>query len=137
MQSYALTVDKFLDHAAKWSGDREIVTARAGQPSLRIGYADLRARSNRLSGTFAALGLKSGDRVGTLAWNTQHHLEMYYALMGAGLVCHTLNPRLTAANLAAMINEAENRALAVASKDRKSTRLNSSHPSISRMPSSA
>lgn len=115
MQPYALTIDKFLDHAAKWSGDREIVTARAGQPSLRIGYADLRARSNRLSGTFAALGLKSGDRVGTLAWNTQHHLEMYYALMGAGLVCHTLNPRLTAANLAAMINEAENRALAVAS----------------------
>ena len=30
MQSYALTVDKFLDHAAKWSGDRQIVTAEAG-----------------------------------------------------------------------------------------------------------
>jgi acyl-CoA synthetase (AMP-forming)/AMP-acid ligase II len=115
MQAYALTIDKFLDHAAKWSGDREIVTARAGQPSLRIGYSDLRARSNRLSGTFAALDLEFGDRVGTLAWNTQHHLEMYYALMGAGLVCHTLNPRLTAASLAAMINEAGNRALAVAS----------------------
>jgi acyl-CoA synthetase (AMP-forming)/AMP-acid ligase II len=115
MQPYALTIDKFLDHAAKWRGDREIVTARAGQTPLRVGYAALRERSNRLSGTFAALGLKFGDRVGTLAWNTQHHLEMYYALMGAGLVCHTLNPRLTAANLAAMINEAENRALAVAS----------------------
>jgi len=33
--------------------------------------------------------------------------------MGAGLVCHTLNPRLTIAHLAAMINEAEDRALAV------------------------
>ena len=68
-----------------------------------------------LSGALAALGLKTGDRVGTLAWNTQHHLEMYYAAMGAGLVCHTLNPRLTAAHLAAMINEAEDRVLAVAS----------------------
>ncbi|MES1198598.1 MAG: AMP-binding protein [Pseudomonadota bacterium] len=114
MQSYALTVDKFLDHAAKWSGDREIVTADAGKVVSRIGYAELRARSNRLSGALAALGLKFGDRVGTLAWNTQHHLEMYYALMGAGLVCHTLNPRFTAAHLAAMINEAEDRALAVA-----------------------
>jgi acyl-CoA synthetase (AMP-forming)/AMP-acid ligase II len=114
MQPYALTVDKFLDHAAKWWGDREIVTAEAGQPTGRIGYAELRARSNRLSGTFAALGLRIGDRVGTLGWNTQHHLEIYYALMGSGLVCHTLNPRLTAVHLAAMINEADDRALAIA-----------------------
>ena len=68
-----------------------------------------------MSGALAALQLRFGDRVATLGWNTQHHLEMYYALMGAGMVCHTLNPRLTAAHLAAMINEAENRALAVAS----------------------
>jgi 3-(methylthio)propionyl---CoA ligase len=115
MQPYALTVDKFLDHAGKWSADREIVTAAAGQVASRIGYARLRARSNSLSGALAALGLRFGDRVGTLGWNSQHHLEMYYALMGAGLVCHTLNPRLTAAHLAAMMNEAENRALAVAS----------------------
>jgi fatty-acyl-CoA synthase len=115
MQTCALTIDKFLDHAAKWRSDREIVTAHAGVSVSRINYAALRERSNRLSGALAALGLRCGDRVGTLAWNTQHHLEMYYATMGAGLVCHTLNPRLTAAHLAAMINEAENRALAVAS----------------------
>jgi 3-(methylthio)propionyl---CoA ligase len=115
MQPYALTVDRFLDHAAKWSGDREIVTADAGRPVLRIRYAELRSRSNHLSGALAAIGLRFGDRVGTLGWNTQHHLEMYYALMGCGIVCHTLNPRLTIAHLAAMINEAEDRALAVAS----------------------
>ena len=109
MQSYALTVDKFLDHAAKWWGDREIVTATQS----RIGYRDLRARSNRLSGALKKLGLKPGDRVGTLAWNTQHHLEIYYGAMGAGFVCHTLNPRLTVGHLAAMVNEAENRVLAV------------------------
>jgi fatty-acyl-CoA synthase len=114
MQSYALTVDKFLDHAAKWSGNRQIVTADAGQGATRIGYAALRGRANRLSGALAVLGLAFGDRIGTLAWNTQHHLEMYYAAMGAGLVCHTLNPRLTAEHLADMINEAEDRVLAVA-----------------------
>jgi len=115
MQRFALTVDKFLDHAAKWSGDHEIVTANGGHAVRRTSYANLRARSNQLSGALAALGLRFGERVGTLGWNTQHHLEMYYALMGAGLVCHTLNPRLTVAHLALMINEAEDRALAMAS----------------------
>jgi acyl-CoA synthetase (AMP-forming)/AMP-acid ligase II len=115
MQSYVLTVDKFLDHAAKWSGEREIVTGDGGRTAGRIGYAELRARSNRFSGALAALGMRLGDRIGTLAWNTQHHLEIYYAAMGAGLVCHTLNPRLTAAHLATMINEAEDRVLAAAS----------------------
>ena len=114
MQSYALTVDKFLDHAAKWCSGREIVTAEAGKIKRRATYQALRERSNRLSGALIALGLKFGDRIGTLAWNTQHHLEMYYAAMGAGFVCHTLNPRLTAAHLGAMIDEAENRVLAVA-----------------------
>jgi acyl-CoA synthetase (AMP-forming)/AMP-acid ligase II len=115
MQSYALTVDKFLDHAAKWHGAREIVTGEAGHCASRLGYGALRERSNRLSGALTALGLQIGDRVGTLGWNTQHHLEMYYATMGAGFVCHTLNPRLTIAHLAAMISEAEDLALAIAS----------------------
>jgi len=114
MQSYGLTIDKFLDHAAKWFSDREIVQADAGHGSGRITYAALRQRSNSMSGALAALGLRIGDRVGTLAWNTQHHLETYYAAMGMGLVCHTLNPRLTPEHLAAMINEAEDRVIAVA-----------------------
>ncbi len=109
MQSYRLTIDRFLDHAAKWWGEREIITADSG----RVGYAALRERSNLLSGALARLGLKFGERVGTLAWNTQHHLEIYYAAMGAGYVCHTLNPRLTVAHLSAMVNEAEDRVLAV------------------------
>jgi 3-(methylthio)propionyl---CoA ligase len=114
MQSYRLTVDKFLDHAAKWFGDREIVEADAGRVVARTTYAELRDRSNRLSGALGALGLNVGDRVGTLAWNTRHHLEVYYAAMGMGVVCHTLNPRLTADHLAQIINEAEDRVLAVA-----------------------
>ena len=113
MQAYSLTVDKFIDHAAKWFGDREVVEADAGKVIARTTYARLQERSNRMSGALAALGLQLGDRVGTLAWNTLHHLEIYYASMGAGFVCHTLNPRLTVEQLAAMVNEAEDRVLAV------------------------
>src|SRR3954451_20887628 len=115
MQSYRLTVDKFLDHAAKWFGDREVVEADAGRVVARTTYAELRDRSNRLSGALTALGLTLGDRVGTLAWNTRHHLEVYYATMGMGAVCHTLHPRLTVNHLALIINEAEDSVLAAAS----------------------
>ena len=114
MQPYGLTIDRFLDHAAKWFHDSEVVEADAGRIVRRTTYAALRERSNRLSGALAALGMRQGDVVGTLAWNTIHHFEIYYAAMGMGLICHTLNPRLTAAHIAAMINEAENRVLAVA-----------------------
>src|SRR5512132_2779648 len=114
MQPYRLTVDKFLDHAAKWFGSREIVEADAGRVVARTTYAELRERSNRLSGALAALGVARGDRVATLAWNTRHHLETYYATMGIGAVCHTLNPRQTLEHLAQIVDEAEDVVLAVA-----------------------
>jgi 3-(methylthio)propionyl---CoA ligase len=114
MQSYRLTIDKFLDHAAKWFGDREVVEADCGRVVVRTTYAELRERSNRLSGALAALGVGVGDRVGTLAWNTRHHFEIYYAAMGMGAICHTLNPRLTVNHLAQIINEAGDSVLAAA-----------------------
>lgn len=110
MQSYALTLDKFIDHAAKWHGDVEIVTG--GGQSSRTDYAGLRRDANRLSGALLALGLSKGDRLATLAWNTRAHLEIWYAAVGVGIVCHTLNPRLETRQIAAMINQAENRVLA-------------------------
>jgi acyl-CoA synthetase (AMP-forming)/AMP-acid ligase II len=112
MQDYALTVDRFLDHGAKWHGEARIVTAGDGDEDV-TDYPTLRERANRLSGALLDMGLRPGDRIATLAWNTRHHVEIWYAVMGAGMVCHTLNPRLTLAHLAAMINEAADRVLAV------------------------
>jgi 3-(methylthio)propionyl---CoA ligase len=108
MQPYALTLDKFIDHAAKWHGGTEVVTGGGG----RIGYAAFRERANRLSGAFAALGLRPGDNLGTLAWNSQAHMECWYGAIGVGIVCHTLNPRLAAKHLAGMIHQAGDRVLA-------------------------
>lgn len=115
MQAYALTIDKFLDHAARWTPDREVIWGEAGQVRDRTHYAALRQRANALSGALAEYGIAAGDRLASLAWNTRHHFEFYYGVMGMGAVCHTLNPRLTAAQLGAMINEAGDVVLAVAS----------------------
>ncbi|SNS79292.1 MULTISPECIES: AMP-binding protein [unclassified Azospirillum] len=112
MQHYELLLDKFLRHAAKWHPDTEVVTG-GDEGSARIGYADLLDRCNRLSGALLALGLRFGDRLGTLAWNSQAHMECWYAALGVGLVCHTLNPRIGAPHLSEMILKANDRVLAV------------------------
>jgi 3-(methylthio)propionyl---CoA ligase len=112
MQPYALTLDRFIEHAAKWHGDAEIVTGGGGV-SERTSYAALRDRSRRLSGALHALGLVQGDNLGVLAWNSQAQLECWYGAMGVGIVCHTLNPRLSHAHLAGMIHLAANRVLLV------------------------
>ncbi|TMJ14851.1 MAG: long-chain fatty acid--CoA ligase [Alphaproteobacteria bacterium] len=116
MQDFRLTLDKFLHHAAKWHPHAEVVTAREGGGVARIGYADLKARALAVSSILASFGVGFGQRVATLAWNSQAHVEAWYAIMGMGAVCHTLNPRLTAAHLAAMIVQSEAR-LIVASAD--------------------
>ncbi len=102
MQSYPLTLDRFLAHAAKWRPNVEVVTAHAGGRRDRIGYRALMARSRRVSAVLRELGVKPGEHVATLAWNSATHVEAWYAIMGMGAVCHTLNPRLTSAQLAAM-----------------------------------
>jgi fatty-acyl-CoA synthase len=113
MQPYALTLDRFLTHAAKWTPEAEVVTARGDGAVRRTNYAGLRARAVRISGVLADLGVRAGDRVATLAWNSQEHVEAWYAIMGMGAVCHTLNPRLTEAQLADMIGQSQARILVV------------------------
>lgn len=94
MQHGALTLDKIIDHAAQWHGGREVVTRSVEGPIVRTTYAEIHNRAKRVSNLLLALGIKPGDRVGTLAWNTARHIETWYGIMGIGAVCHTLNPRL-------------------------------------------
>lgn len=113
MQSYALTLDKFIDHAARWHPNAQVVTAQQDGPSIRLGYADLRTNAKRVSAALAERGVSQGECVATLAWNTQAHLECWYAIMGMGAICHTLNPRLLPAQLASMLNQSKARILIV------------------------
>jgi acyl-CoA synthetase (AMP-forming)/AMP-acid ligase II len=112
-QHFALTLNKFLEHAAKWHPQVQVVTGREGGAIDRIGYAELMERSLRVSAVLADFGIRPGHRVATLAWNTQAHIEVSYAIMGMGAVCHTLNPRLTCAQLAEMLNQSEARMIVV------------------------
>jgi len=113
MQSFPLTLNRFLEHAAKWHPQAQVVTRREDGGIDRIGYAELKGRCVRVSAVLRRLGIRRGDRVATLAWNTQAHLEALYAIVGIGAVCHTLNPRLVCAQLAAMVVQSGTRILLV------------------------
>jgi fatty-acyl-CoA synthase len=111
MQDWPLTVDKILDHAKAWHGESEIVSRSVEGPIVRTTYAQIHERSKRVSNALLTLGVKPGDRVATLAWNTARHIEAWYGIMGVGAVCHTLNPRLFADQLCYIINHAEDRVI--------------------------
>ncbi|HEX2430088.1 MAG TPA: long-chain-fatty-acid--CoA ligase [Aestuariivirgaceae bacterium] len=107
MQDWPLLVHTILDHAA-WLGPREVVTRTVEGPIHRYGYGDLDRRARMIAGACSRhLGIGFGDVVGTMAWNTHRHAEIWYGLMSLGVVVHTLNPRLFADQLAYIINHAE------------------------------
>ncbi len=109
MQHGALTLDKIMDHAARWHADREVVSRSVEGPIVRTTYGQMRDRAKRVSNALLALGMQPGDRIGTLAWNTGRHMEAWYGIMGLGMVCHTLNPRLFPEQIAWIADHAGDR----------------------------
>ncbi|WP_448208226.1 long-chain-fatty-acid--CoA ligase [Azospirillum sp. sgz302134] len=106
MMDTPLLVPSVLRHAADYHGDTEIVSRTVEGPIHRYTYAEAWRRSQRLANALSALGVAPGDRVGTLAWNGYRHLELYYAVSGSGMVCHTINPRLFPEQIAYIVNHA-------------------------------
>ena len=106
MMDVPLLVSSILKHAEAYHGDAEVVSATVEGGFHRYSYADLAKRSRQLANALARLGLKTGDRVGTLAWNGYRHMELYYGVSGSGFVCHTINPRLFREQIAYIIEHA-------------------------------
>jgi fatty-acyl-CoA synthase len=111
MQDWPLTVDKILTHAATWHSHREVVTRSVEGPIVRTTWGEIHGRAKRFSNALLDLGVKPGDRVATLAWNSGRHIEAWYGIMGIGAVCHTLNPRLFTDQLCYIINHAQDRVI--------------------------
>jgi fatty-acyl-CoA synthase len=107
MQDWKLTVNKVIEHAHYNHGDREIITRTVEGPIVKSTYSDLYWRARKCSNALLADGVKKGDRVATLAWNTTRHIETWYGAMCIGAVLHTLNPRLFPEQIAWIINHAE------------------------------
>ncbi|SEA84585.1 3-(methylthio)propionyl-CoA ligase [Paraburkholderia sartisoli] len=109
MMQQPLRVASLLMHAERHHGEQEIVSRRIEGDIHRYRYRDLAQRARRMANALAGLGIKPGERVGTLAWNGYRHMELYFAVSGAGSVLHTLNPRFHVDQLAYIIEHAEDR----------------------------
>ena len=111
MMDMPLLVSGLIRHADRNHGDTEIVSNTIEGGLHRYTYRDAHARARRLAKVLLALGVRLGERVGTLAWNGYRHYELYYAISGIGAVINTVNPRLFPEQITYISNHAENSAL--------------------------
>jgi fatty-acyl-CoA synthase len=109
---FPLTIHLLLEHGRRVYGQSECVTWE-GTGARRATYAQVADNAERLAAALIKLGISTGDRVGTFCWNNQEHLEAYYAVPCMGAVLHTLNIRLPAAQLAQIVNHAEDKIIVV------------------------
>lgn len=111
MQTAPLLISGVLTYAAQAHGSREVVSRRIDEPLWRSDYAGLARRAAQAAHALRRLGIKPGDRLTSLAWNTHRHLELFYAAPGIGAVLHTANPRLSDEQIVYTINHAESAVL--------------------------
>src|SRR5271154_1458423 len=111
MQDWPLLCHRIIDHAAHNHAERPIITRSIEGPIHHTNYAEVRARALRVAQRLDRDGIKLGDRVATLAWNTWRHLESWYGILGIGAVYHTINPRLFPEQIVWIINHAEDRVM--------------------------
>jgi len=110
MQRRELLISAIITHAARHHADAEEASHRDDRRVSRTTYAALERRARRLASVLLGLGVRPGDRLATLAMNSDRHLEAYYAISGIGAICHTINPRLAAEDICYIIEHAEDRA---------------------------
>ncbi|WP_315802302.1 MULTISPECIES: fatty-acid--CoA ligase [unclassified Bradyrhizobium] len=109
MQDWPLLCHRIIEHAATIHGSQEVVTRSVEGPIVRTTYRQIHDRALKVSQKLTRDGIKLGDRVATIAWNTGRHLEVWYGIMGVGAICHTVNPRLFPEQIGWIINHAQDR----------------------------
>ena len=113
MMDYPLTLTHFFERTRRLFPTKPVATRVPGQSLFRYTYADFADRVCRLAGALPDLGVGPGDRVGTFAWNSHRHLELYWAAPLSGAVLHTVNIRLSPRDIAYIVNHAGDRVLFV------------------------
>ncbi len=112
MMDYPLTLTHILERSAKLFPSKQIAS-RMPDGMHRYSYADFHARVHKVARILERLGVKPGDRVGSLCWNSFRHLELYFAVPCFGAVLHTLNLRLPSDQLTYIIQHAEDKVIFV------------------------
>ncbi len=111
MQDWPLLCHRIIDHAAIYHADRPVITRSVEGPIVETNYSEIRKRALKVAQALEKDGVKLGDRVATMAWNTWRHLEAWYGILGIGAIYHTVNPRLFADQFVWIMNHAEDKVM--------------------------
>ncbi len=109
MMSMPMTISEILEHACHIFGTKQIVSRLPDRSLHTMTYRELYARVQKLANALEALGVQTGDRVATLGWNHHQHVEAYFGIPETGAIIHTLNLRLSRAQLSYIINHAQDK----------------------------
>ncbi len=101
--AFPLLIKNLLDTPLIYAPDQEIVY----RDRMRYTYRDLGRRVARLAGALARLGVKPGDTVAVMDWDSHRYLECFFAVPMMGAVLHTINVRLSQEQLVYTINHAK------------------------------
>src|SRR5437868_12727091 len=110
MQDRPLTINSIFEHSARVHAD-SVVSTFMGETCRLATYQEVAGRAARLASALKRLGVNQGDRVGTFMWNSQEHLEAYFAIPSMGAVLHTLNLRLFPEQLEFVIKDADDKVI--------------------------
>jgi fatty-acyl-CoA synthase len=113
MQDWPLLCHRIIDHAAIQHADRQVISRSIEGPIQTTNYRQIRQRALQVAKRLEKDGIKLGDRVATLAWNTWRHMEAWYGILGIGAIYHTVNPRLFKDQICWIVNHAEDRMMFV------------------------
>ena len=106
-KEYQLNVINLIKHAVRNYGKQEIVSRKHNGTLFRYRYKDAYERMQRLANSLDTLGIKPGDTIGILAWNTHENYEIYFGIPGTGAVMLLLNMRLAPNELVYIVNHSK------------------------------
>ena len=101
--NYQLLIKHLLTTPLIYSPNQEIVY----RDVKRYTYTELGKRVARLANALTRIGVKPGDTVAVMDWDSHRYLECFFAVPMMGAVLHTINIRLTPEQLIYTINHAE------------------------------
>lgn len=112
MQDGSLSIASILEFGAS-SFPTSTVTTYLGDNDTTFTFKETALRVASLANALSSIGINAFDRVATFGFNSQQHLELYFAVPSMGAVLHTLNIRLFEDQLAFVINDAKDKVIVV------------------------
>jgi len=100
---FPLLIKSLLNGPLQQASEQKIISAGVACYS----YRDFVARLGRLGSLLDKIGIRPGAVVGVMDWDTHRYLECFFAIPMLGAVLHTINIRLSAAQIAYTIDHAE------------------------------